>query len=53
VVIDVAAKKVDAMTTMLGTLRKNLTEQGFTADQAFWLVQDLIRTNQVPDVPAE
>lgn len=42
------AKKVESIPTALGEVRKGLIEQGFTSDQAFWLVQDLIRTNNAP-----
>jgi hypothetical protein len=41
------ANKVESIPTELGALRAGLVEQGYTADQAFWLVQDLIRCQQV------
>lgn len=42
------ATKVESIPTVLGELRKGLIDEGYTTDQAFWLVQDLIRTNNVP-----
>jgi hypothetical protein len=37
------ANKVESIPTALGRLRKGLIDEGYTADQAFWIVQDLIR----------
>lgn len=37
------AKRVETIPTALGNVRKGLVEQGYTEDQAFWLVQDLVR----------
>lgn len=37
------ANKVESIPTALGKLRKALVDEGYTADQAFWIVQDLIR----------
>lgn len=42
------ANKVESITTTLGKLRKGLIEQGYTQDQAFWIVQDLIRRADTP-----
>lgn len=42
------ANKVESIPSVLGKLRKGLMEEGYTADQAFWIVQDLIRCEQVP-----
>jgi hypothetical protein len=32
----------------LGKVRKGLIDEGFTQDQAFWLVQDLVRRADAP-----
>lgn len=37
------ANKVESIASTLGELRKQLVDQGYNEDQAFWLVQDLIR----------
>lgn len=38
------ANKVESIPSALGKLRKELVDQGlYTSDQAFWIVQDLIR----------
>lgn len=37
------ANKVESIPTALGKVRKGLVDEGFTEDQAFWIVQDLIR----------
>jgi hypothetical protein len=42
------AKKVESIPTVLGELRKGLIDQGYTTDQAFWIVQDLIRNGNSP-----
>jgi hypothetical protein len=42
------AKKVESIPRSLGQLRKGLTEAGFTSDQAFWIIQDLIRKGATP-----
>lgn len=38
------ANKVETIPAVLGKLRKGLIDQGYTSDQAFWIVQDLIRS---------
>lgn len=42
------ANKVESIPTALGKMRKGLMDEGYTADQAFWLVQDLIRRADAP-----
>jgi hypothetical protein len=39
------ATQVGSIPTVLGTLRKGLIDEGYTSDQAFWIVQDLIRSD--------
>lgn len=42
------ANKKESIATDLGALRTGLVEEGFTADQAFWIIQDLIRCDHIP-----
>jgi hypothetical protein len=42
------ANKVESIPTALGSLRRGLMDEGFTSDQAFWIVQDLIRKGESP-----
>ena len=42
------ANKVEHIPTTLGRMRKGLVDEGFTEDQAFWIVQDLIRRSDAP-----
>jgi len=42
------AKKVESIPTALGKVRKGLMDQGYAEDQAFWIVQDLIRCGHLP-----
>ena len=42
------ANKVESIPTALGKLRKGLVNEGFTEDQAFWVIQDLIRKSASP-----
>lgn len=43
------AKTLESIPTALGKLRKGLIDEGYTSDQAFWIVQDLIRRGDVTD----
>lgn len=47
------ATKVESIPTVLGKLRKGLMDEGYTADQAFWIVQDLIRNGNTPTALVE
>jgi hypothetical protein len=42
------ANKLETVATALGKLRKALIAEGYTADQAFWIAQDLIRKGASP-----
>lgn len=43
------ANKLESIPTVLGNMRTGLVDQGFTSDQAFWLIQDLIRKGDSPE----
>lgn len=48
------ANKVESIPTALGKLRKALVAEGYSEDQAFWIVQDLIRkSDSVTDLVAD
>lgn len=47
------ANKVESIPATLGKLRKGLIDEGYTADQAFWIVQDLIRKSATPTALVE
>ncbi|WP_294567558.1 hypothetical protein [uncultured Arthrobacter sp.] len=47
------ANKVESIPTALGKLRKGLMDEGYTQDQAFWLVQDLVRKAESPTALVE
>jgi hypothetical protein len=47
------ANKVESIPTALGKLRKGLMAEGYTSDQAFWIVQDLIRKGDGPGALVE
>lgn len=42
------AKNWESIPSALGKMRKGLVAEGFTGDQAFWLVQDLLRRADAP-----
>ena len=47
------ANKVESIPPALGKLRKGLVNEGYTEDQAFWIVQDLIRKSDSPTALVE
>lgn len=47
------ANKVESIPSALGQLRTGLIREGYTPDQAFWIVQDLIRKANSPTALVE
>ncbi len=47
------ANKVESIPSTLGKLRKDLIGEGYSEDQAFWIVQDLIRKAESPTALVE